>query len=183
MSLEQVPTGADVGTDVETAAGLDLRVARFRRAAARFVTGVTVVSTRVGTMDHAMTANAFTSVSLEPLLVLVCVEQDARFHDAVEEAGVWGVSVLDESARAVSQWLATRGRPLHGQLDRVPHRRGEVTGVPLLDQSVATFECRTTAMYPGGDHSVVVGEVVAVELPDSPRRPLVYYRGAYTHLV
>jgi flavin reductase (DIM6/NTAB) family NADH-FMN oxidoreductase RutF len=95
---------------------------------------------------------------------------------------VWGVSVLAEASRGASQWLATRGRPLHGQLDRVPHHRGEVTGVPLLDQSLATFECRTTALHPGGDHSIVVGEVVAVELPDVPGRPLVYYRGGYTHL-
>ncbi|HKG51829.1 MAG TPA: flavin reductase family protein [Actinomycetales bacterium] len=179
MSVDPVPSGPDLGT----VASPDLQVARFRRAAARFVTGVTVVSTRVGSTDHAMTANAFTSVSLEPLLVLICVEQDARFHDAVEAAGVWGVSVLDESARAVSQWLATRGRPLHGQLDRVPHHRGEVTGVPLLEQSLAAFECRTTALHPGGDHSIVVGEVIGVELPDSPARPLVYHRGSYTHLV
>ena len=178
MSSDPASPGGDVGLAI----GHDLHVARFRRAAARFVTGVTVVSTRVGGTDHAMTANAFTSVSLDPLLVLVCVEQDARFHDAVEAAGVWGVSVLEESARGVSQWLATRGRPLHGQLDRVPHHRGEVTGVPLLDQSLAAFECRTTALHPGGDHSIVVGEVVSVELPESPGRPLVYHRGGYTHL-
>jgi flavin reductase (DIM6/NTAB) family NADH-FMN oxidoreductase RutF len=173
---------ASPGGDLGSTALDELHVAWFRRAAARFVTGVTVVSTRVGGTDHAMTANAFTSVSLDPVLVLVCVEQEARFHDAIEVAGVWGVSVLDESARAVSQWLATRGRPLHGQLDRVPHHRGEVTGVPLMDQSLAAFECRTTALYPGGDHSIVVGEVVGVELPDSPARPLVYHRGSYTHL-
>jgi flavin reductase (DIM6/NTAB) family NADH-FMN oxidoreductase RutF len=173
---------ASPGGDVGLVAGHDLHVARFRRAAARFVTGVTIVSTRVGGTDHAMTANAFTSVSLDPLLVLVCVEQEARFHDAIEAAAVWGVSVLDESARGISQWLATRGRPLHGQLDRVPHHRGPATGVPLLDQSLAAFECRTTALHPGGDHSIVVGEVVGVELPESPGRPLVYHRGEYTHL-
>ena len=173
---------ASPGGDLASAPMDELHVARFRRAAARFVTGITVVSTRVGATDHAMTANAFTSVSLDPVLVLVCVEQEARFHDAIEAAGVWGVSILDESARAVSQWLATRGRPLHGQLDRVPHHHGEVTGVPLVDQSLATFECRTTALHPGGDHTIVVGEVVSVELPDRPGRPLVYHRGSYTHL-
>src|ERR1700710_1785832 len=93
----------------------------YRRAMGRFATGVTVVTARAGDIDHAMTANTFTSVSLEPLLVLICVEREARFHDAVIEAGQWGVSVLDGSARAVSEWLATRGRPLHGQLDRAPH--------------------------------------------------------------
>ncbi len=162
--------------------GSDADVARFRRALARFATGVTVVTTVVDGVDHAMTASAFTSVSLEPLLVLVCVEQDARFHDAVTEAGVWGVTILDESARAASQWLATRGRPLHGQLDRVAHHRGPATDVALLDQSLASLECRTTSVHAAGDHSIVVGEVVAIELPDNPAGPLLYHRGAYTHL-
>ncbi len=154
----------------------------FRRAVGRFATGVTVVTAVDEGLDHAMTANAFTSVSLDPLLVLVCVENEARFYDAITDAGEWAVSILDASARPVADWLATRGRPLHGQLDRVPHRRGPVTGVPLLEQSLAAFECRTTATYPGGDHSIVVGEVVSVDLPESPARPLVYHRGSYTHL-
>ena len=162
--------------------GSDNDVARFRRAMARFATGVTVVTTVVDGIDHAMTASAFTSVSLEPLLVLVCVEREARFHDAVTESGVWGVSVLDESARPASQWLATRGRPLHGQLDRVPHTTGPVTGVALLEQSLSALECRTTDVHIAGDHSIVVGEVLSIELPDSPAGPLLYHRGAYTHL-
>ncbi|GMA86047.1 hypothetical protein GCM10025868_12970 [Angustibacter aerolatus] len=82
----------------------------------------------------------------------------------------------------MSQWLATRGRPLHGRLDRVPHRRGAVTGVALLTDSVATLEVRTTALHAAGDHSIVVGEVVSVGLPDEPGPPLVYHRGGYTHL-
>ena len=76
-----------------------------------------------------MTANAVTSVSLEPMLVLVCVELEARFHDAILEAGVWGVSILAAPARPAADWLATRGRPLHGQLDRIAHTHGPQTGV------------------------------------------------------
>ncbi|GAB3682122.1 flavin reductase family protein [Angustibacter aerolatus] len=159
-----------------------VEAARYRRALGRFPTGVTVVTARVGDIDHAMTASAFTSVSLDPPLVLVCVEQEARFHDAVEQAQAWGVSLLEQGGRPVSQWLATRGRPLHGQLDRVPHRRGAVTGVALLTDSVATLEVRTTALHAAGDHSIVVGEVVSVGLPDEPGPPLVYHRGGYTHL-
>ena len=124
------PPGTDPSPDSPVDEGL------FRRTAGRFATGVCAVTTRAAGIDHAMTVNTFTSVSLEPLLVLVCVEVEARFHDAVLDAGVWGVSVLDASARPVAEWLATRGRPLHGQLDRVPHHRGPVTGVALLDQSV-----------------------------------------------
>jgi flavin reductase (DIM6/NTAB) family NADH-FMN oxidoreductase RutF len=148
----------------------------------RFASGVTVVTARAGSIDHAMTANAFTSVSLDPMLVLVCVEVEARFHDAVTETGEWGVSVLDGSARAASEWLATRGRPLHGQLDRVPHHRGPVTGAALLDQALATLECRTVATYPGGDHTIVLGEVVSVATRDSDDGGLVHFRGRYERL-
>ena len=154
-------------------------VALFRRAVGRFATGVCVVSTVTGGRDHAMTANAFTSVSLDPLLVLVCVDEDARFHDAVVEAGEWGVSVLDERARGAAEWLATPGRPLVGQLDPVPHHRGPVTGVALVDTSLATLECRTTDIHAAGDHVIVVGEVVGVGLAPEGRRPLVYHRSSY----
>lgn len=154
----------------------------FRRAAGRFATGVCVVTTRADGLDHAMTANAFTSVSLDPLLVLVCVETDARFHDAITAAGGWGVSVLAESARGTADWLATRGRPLHGQLDRVAHHAGPLTGAALLDGSLATLECRTQAVHPGGDHSIVVGQVLGVALGDDGGSPLVYHRSAYRRL-
>ena len=154
----------------------------FRRAMGRFATGVTVVTTSHRGVDLAMTVNAFTSVSLDPPLVLVCIEQEARFHEAVTSSGVWGVSVLDDTARAVSGWLATRGRPLHGQLERVPHHRGPVTGTALLDQSLATVECRTTALHDGGDHTIVVGEVVSAELLGDDAAPLLWYRGGYSRL-
>jgi flavin reductase len=154
----------------------------FRRAMGRFATGVTVLTTRTGDHDHAMTASALTSVSLEPLLVLVCVEREARFHDAVVEAGIWGISVLSSHDRPAADWLATRGRPLHGQLDRIAHHPGPKTGVALLDGATSTFECLTVAVHPGGDHSIVVGEVVSVALAAHPGEALLYYRGRYVNL-
>jgi flavin reductase (DIM6/NTAB) family NADH-FMN oxidoreductase RutF len=126
--------------------------------------------------------NAFTSVSLDPLLVLVCVETEARFYDAVTGSGQWAVSILDSSARPVADWLATRGRPLHGQLDQVPHRPGPVTSAALLDQATAWLECRTHAVHPGGDHVILVGEVVSVGLGDEDAGALLYHRSAYRHL-
>lgn len=154
----------------------------FRRTVGRFATGVTVVTTVVSGVDHAMTASAFTAVSLEPLLVLVCVDKDARFHDAVVESGTWGVSILDSTARPAAEWLASRGRPLHGQLDRVAHHRGLVTGTALLEQSLATVECRTTALHPGGDHTIVVGEVLSAAVSEQDADALTYYRGRYGRL-
>jgi flavin reductase (DIM6/NTAB) family NADH-FMN oxidoreductase RutF len=153
----------------------------YRLAVGRLATGVTVVTSRLGAVDHAMTANALTSVSLEPLLVLVCVEREARFHDAIVESGIWGVSILPATARAAADWLATRGRPLHGQLDRVATHRG-VTGVALLDEALSTLECETEEAYPGGDHTIVVGRVRAVEISDRAGDALVYYRGRYDSL-
>jgi flavin reductase (DIM6/NTAB) family NADH-FMN oxidoreductase RutF len=157
-------------------------VDHFRRAMGRFATGVTVLTTRTRDLDHAMTASALTSVSLEPLLLLVCVECEARFHDAVVEAGIWGISVLSPHDRPAADWLATRGRPLHGQLDRIAHHPGPQTGVALLDGAMSTFECRTTAVYPAGDHSIVVGEVVSVTTAAHPGEALLYYRGRYVTL-
>jgi flavin reductase (DIM6/NTAB) family NADH-FMN oxidoreductase RutF len=154
----------------------------FRRAVGRFATGITVLTAVENGVDHAMTVSAFTSVSLEPLLVLVCVETEARFHEAVSRVGLWSVSVLDASARPVADWLATRGRPLHDQLDRVPHHRSALTGAALLDQASAWLECRTYAMHPGGDHSILVGEVLGVRLGSPDTGSLVYHRSTYRHL-
>lgn len=151
----------------------------FRHAMGRFATGVTVLTTHIDGHDHAMTANSLTSVSLDPVLVLACVEIESRFYDAVVEAGQWGVSVLPASARATAAWLATRGRPLHGQLDRVPHHRGPATGIALLDGALATVECRTREVYPGGDHVIVLGEVLSIATTESDDGALLYYRGAY----
>lgn len=161
---------------------MSVDVKDFRAAVGCFATGVSVVSTSLDGLDHAMTVNAFSSVSLDPLLVLFCVDRSARFSEAVASAGVWGVSVLDDTAEETSRWLAHRGRRLPGQLDRVPHRRGPVTGVPLLQAALATLECRTTDTHPGGDHIIVVGEVLAVDLPRPEAVPLLWFRGSYHSL-
>jgi flavin reductase (DIM6/NTAB) family NADH-FMN oxidoreductase RutF len=156
--------------------------ADFRRVAGRFASGIVVVSTSLGGIGHAMTVTAFTSVSLDPLLVLFCAEKIARFHDAVLAAGTWAVSVLNEDSEKTARWLATRGRPLEGQLDAFRHHRGPVTAAPILDDALAAMECRTTAVHDGGDHSIVVGEVLAVSEPRPGGGPLLYYSSGYRRL-
>jgi flavin reductase (DIM6/NTAB) family NADH-FMN oxidoreductase RutF len=156
--------------------------ADFRRAAGQFATGILVVSATLDGVPHSMTVSAFTSVSLDPLLVLFCAEKIARFHEAVLAAGSWAVSVLDEDAEKLSRWLATRGRPLEGQLDQVSHHAGPVTGAPVLDDALSALECRTTAVHDGGDHTIVVGEVVGVSVADGDRGPLVHHAGRYRSL-
>ena len=155
--------------------------AAYRRAAGQFASGIVVVTTDSG---HAMTVSAFASVSLDPPLVLFCAEKIARFHDAVLAAGSWAVSILAEDAEKTARWLATRGRPLEGQLEGLAHHPGPVTGAPVLDDALAVLECVTTAVHDAGDHSIVVGQVVGVSVPAdrSSSGPLVHYSGAYRRL-
>jgi flavin reductase (DIM6/NTAB) family NADH-FMN oxidoreductase RutF len=154
----------------------------FRRVAGRFATGILVVTASLDGVGHAMTVTAFTSVSLDPLLVLFCAEKIARFHDAVLDAGLWAVSVLDEESEKTARWLATRGRPLDGQLDTIAHHAGPLTGTPILDEALAAMECQTTAVHDGGDHSIVVGEVLGVTEPAGEGGPLLYHAGRYRRL-
>jgi flavin reductase (DIM6/NTAB) family NADH-FMN oxidoreductase RutF len=156
--------------------------AAFRGALGRFASGVTVVTTVLDGIDHAMTASAFTSVSLDPPQVLVCSQRTSRFHDAVTESGIWGVSILSDRGRTASAWFAHSGRPLEGQLDRFPHHRSP-HGVPLLDTSLAWLECRTIGAHDGGTHTILVGEVTWAAVQEADDDPLLYYRSHYGTIV
>jgi flavin reductase (DIM6/NTAB) family NADH-FMN oxidoreductase RutF len=153
---------------------------RYRRVVGRFATGITVVTASSAGVDYAMTVNSFTSVSLDPVQVLFCCERASRLHQAIEAGSDWAVSVLSAEQRDVAQWFATRGRPLEGQFRRFPHSRGAVSGAIVLDEAIATLECRTVATPEAGDHTVVLGEVLSVATPRPDAAPLLYYRGDYT---
>lgn len=156
--------------------------ARYRQAMGRFATGVAVVTSRHRGHDVALTVDSLTSVSLEPVLLLVSLHAEARVLEAVEGGAAWGVSVLGSGHRALAEWLGEPGRPLHNQLVRVPHGRGPVTGVALVQDALATFECRTWAVHPAGDHVIVVGEVVGLEARPTDQPALVHYRGGLGEL-
>ena len=127
---------------------------------------------------YGMTVNSLTSVSLEPTLMLFCCERDASLHDPVLAAGVWAVSVLPAEQQKVAAWFATRGRPGVDQFSGQSATPGAVTGAPVLDGALAWFECRTWATYDGGDHTIVVGEVLDLGCGDDAAG-LLYFRGAY----
>ncbi len=155
----------------------------FREAVSRFATGITVVTCVVDGVDHAMTANAFASVSINPLLVLVCVERDSRFHDAISATSAWGVSILAADAEPTSRWFATKGRPLEGQLRKSGHHRSPRHGVAWIDGALASLECSTTDVHQAGDHDIVIGEVIELETAVPPTlEPLLYYRRNYRSL-
>ena len=154
-----------------------------RRVVGRFATGVTVVTTVLpGGDKHAMTCNSFTSVSLDPVLVLFCADKTARFHDAVLETGSWAVSVLSRAHQSVSRSFAVRGRDLDTQFDGVDHEPGELTGAPVLRGALAALECRTVSATDAGDHTVVIGEVLGLSEPAPEAEPLLYFGGRYRTL-
>lgn len=140
---------------------------------ARCASGVIVVTTRVEDGDHAMTANSFTSVSLDPQLVLFCVQRDSRFHAAIHAADRWVINLLAAEQAAAARWFAERGRPLAGQMEVVEYSRDD-HGIPLLTGSIGHLGCTTEQIYPGGDHSIVVGRVHRIVHEQLQAPPLVY---------
>jgi flavin reductase len=152
----------------------------YRQAVGRFATGVTVVTTRDGARHSALTANSFTSVSLDPLLVMVGVQKRSRFHAEVLTSGVWGVSVLASDQEAESRYFASQERyGADDPFDGWACAEGEATGAMLLDGALAVFECRTVLAYEGGDHTLLLGEVVSLATPRPDADPLLYFAGRY----
>jgi flavin reductase (DIM6/NTAB) family NADH-FMN oxidoreductase RutF len=152
---------------------------QYRDAVGMFATGITVVTARAGGFGHGMTANSFTSVSLDPLLVLVCVLRDAVMHKALDDVGRFGVSVLGAGQEDLARYFSDPARPMGmAQFGPIDWRPGPVTGAPLLDGALASLECDVEATFPGGDHTVFLGRVLEVELGEAGG-PLLYFGGEY----
>lgn len=142
---------------------------------ASFAASVTVItSIDEQGAPHALTATAFTSVSKEPPLCLVCVDQRARAHAVIRSQRRFAVNVLSREQAEVSAQFATS---LDDKFEGVEWRRGQVTGCPLLPDALAWIECRLFADHPGGDHDVFIGEILSADV--NPGDPLVYFRGQY----
>jgi flavin reductase (DIM6/NTAB) family NADH-FMN oxidoreductase RutF len=151
--------------------------ADFRRALAQFASGVTAVTTRdAAGRPLGLTVTAFSSVSLEPPLVLVCVDMRSEANAGFRDSGTFGVSVLSEEQAEVSRQFAWGGPAKFDNVDTV---EGE-TRVPLVARALAHLECRVVAAHPAGDHTIYVGEIVA--MTTRPGRPLVYWQGQYRRL-
>ena len=154
----------------------------FRATIGLFATGVAVVTAGTGDLAHGMTANAIASDSLDPLLVLVCVEREALMNKVIPEVGTFALSILAADQEHLSRWFADRRR-LDGpsQFDGVPTRPGPATGAPLLDDAVAWIECAVDAVHPAGDHHIFIGKVVSLAR-SSRRTPLLYFASQYRRL-
>jgi flavin reductase (DIM6/NTAB) family NADH-FMN oxidoreductase RutF len=156
----------------------------YRNTIGLFATGVTVVTARLGDTVHGMTANAVSSVSLDPTLLLVCVDRRARMHDLLQQAGAFAVNILAEDQEALSSHFAGRGKAgppppgLHfewGDEDE--------TEPPIILGCVAAVRCIVHQNFDGGDHTIVVGRVTELRPGAPDARPLIFYAGRYRHLI
>jgi flavin reductase (DIM6/NTAB) family NADH-FMN oxidoreductase RutF len=135
---------------------------RLRSAYGTFATGVTIMTVG-GDLPHGMTANSFASVSLEPPLVLLCVANETAMYDRLDDDDAFGVSVLAAHQEDVARHFANRHRRLgEAEFDGVDWVPGDVTGVPVISDALAAFECRVWRSHPAGDHTIVLGEVMAM---------------------
>lgn len=150
----------------------------FRQTVGQFVTGVTVIALEVDGTIRALTANSFTSLSLEPPLVLFCVGKQSRAGQAVKAASGFSINILAEGQQDVSTYFAGAWKsgppPAFAFL--------EAEGGPRLEGCVASIGCHIHAVHEGGDHWIVVGRVVSLYRAESAPRPLVFFRGAYAAL-
>lgn len=155
--------------------------ADLRGVMGQFATGVTVL-TAGGENGHGMTANAFTSLSLDPPLVLCCVARAARMHAAVLATGSFGVSILAADQTDVARHFADWRRPAGAaQFEPVDVREGRRTGAPLLNGALAWIECELATVHDGGDHSIFVGRVLACGRGPAGAA-LSFFGGGYHHI-
>jgi flavin reductase (DIM6/NTAB) family NADH-FMN oxidoreductase RutF len=160
---------------------MNVTQADFRRALGCFATGITVITLDYEGEVHGMTANAFTSVSLDPMLVLVCVDQRTRTHGHLHAKKRFGVNVLAESQRAISEYYA---RPARTH-DRAAEEAGasfEHTkhGTPVLRGALAYLECRLHTAQDAGDHTIFIAEVEEVVVREGS--PLLYFQSGYREI-
>jgi len=149
----------------------------YRQVMGNWGTGVTVVTTKNNNgQPYGLTVSSFTSVSMDPILVLVCLDDRLSGLQFFKDSMNFGVSILSEAQQEVSRLFAKKDTVRPPDL----YFSGE-TGIPLIRDSLVTLECETTATYPGGDHTIFLGKVLAVELHGAMQgaKPLLYFRGKY----
>ena len=152
----------------------------FRDVMARFASGVTVVTTAGERGYHGVTVTAFCSVSLEPPLVLICIDRSIQSHRLIAEAPAWVINFLARDQEFLAEQFSGRAPLADPAFRRVPHRTGTL-GPPLIEGCLAWIECRPWAAYDGGDHTIFVGEVASLELGPSDD-PLIYYNREFQEL-
>ncbi len=159
---------------------MTLNPSDLRSAMRSWVTGVTVVTARHGEAVHGMTVSSFTSVSLEPPLVLVCIQQAARSHALIEQSQAFAVSILGEDQAEISNRFSNPQTETSYRFADLEILTLE-TGAPILASSQAWLDCKVVHSHAMGTHTVFIGEVVAAGSRDI-RKPLVYLNRTYRRL-
>ena len=150
--------------------------AEFRRALGHFAAGVTVVTTKFEGTNSGITVTAFSSLSLDPPLVLIAIDKRARMHDRLPVGGHFAVNMLAEDQELVSREFASSKRD---PFQEVGYHEG-ATGAPILTGAIAVVECQTVDRLAGGDHTIIVGQVEATHVREG--KPVLYFRGGYCQL-
>ena len=148
-----------------------------KRAMRIFPQGVTVVTTKGPSGTAGITVSSFTSVSLDPPLALVSIAKGSALHDVFRDSGGFAVNFLADDQKSVSDRFAGR-LELEDRFSGLKFKEGR-TGSPVIDGARAVIECRSWRAYDGGDHTLLVGEVVEARALNN-KRPLVYYGQQYT---
>jgi flavin reductase (DIM6/NTAB) family NADH-FMN oxidoreductase RutF len=153
----------------------------FRRALGQFATGVTVVTVESTPGHvHGMTANSFTSVSLEPPLISVCVAEQAHLLPLLKGKRLFGINVLKEDQQKLSEFFAIARQPTAEEENMDVRFFWTSQNIPLMENVLCQISCRLHSTHLAGDHTIVVGEVLSAAL--YPGRPLLFFRGDYTQL-
>src|SRR6266702_3874206 len=157
---------------------MSLSTAEFRKAMGCFATGVTIITVDLDGEVHGMTANAFASVSLDPMLVLVCVDHSTRTHSHLHAKKRFGINVLCADQRAISEYYA-RAERTHENAEAEAGARFERTrhGTPVFQGSLGYLECWLESAQLAGDHTIFIAEVVDVVVREG--EPLLFFRGKY----
>ena len=153
----------------------------YRHTIGQFTTGVTVVTTATGGRLHGTTVSSLASVSLDPLLLLICIDAQAHAHEQISTSGKFAVNILAEDQEDVSIVFAEASEPEQGRLRGIPFRLGE-SGAPIIEGCLAYLECAVAERYAGGDHTIFLGEVLDGQVLRGDARPLLYFRSRYRRI-
>jgi flavin reductase (DIM6/NTAB) family NADH-FMN oxidoreductase RutF len=156
----------------------------FKGALGSWAAGVTVVTTRDRDADmvYGITVSSFSSLSIDPLLVLVCLADSNRLPRMIEKSGRFAVSILAEGQEKISGYFAVSGREPSDKFEDDIGTIEAETGSPIIDGALAHLDCELDRAIPGGDHTIVIGRVVSAK-SNPERKPLIYYRRGYRSLI
>ncbi|WAA13420.1 flavin reductase family protein [Fervidibacillus halotolerans] len=146
---------------------------QFRQAMGKFATGVTVITTSDGKDIHGMTANAFMSVSLDPKLVVISVNNRAQMYEKIQQTKTYAVSILNETQSDISMHFAKQK-----QLDRSVEFE-QLNGLPVIKDALAFITCDLEEAFKAGDHTLFLGRVTGIKINEKKKKPLTYFEGNY----